>query len=194
MQDAPTAPVATKPATPPKPAANKPVIKNDEDRLLYERALQAQAMYAKAPDAFVAENSADEYTEIRRVYAPDTFDKFDDKGKLVQRAPFHEFFGLPERKHTDVAKGYVPVFNEHGEMVTGPNGEILYKLDRKIHDAKEAAAQRESESRIASARQRQSNKNTAGVDDIEPVGEHDIRELEASRTRGSLEDLRNMGE
>jgi hypothetical protein len=180
-----------------KPKTGQPNIRNEADRILYEKALEAQAMYAKAPDGFASENSSDEFTEIRRVYAPDTFDEVQQNGKKVEtvkKSPYHAYFGLPDRMHSDAARGYIPVFNEHGEIVRGPGDMPLYKLDRKLFDARERAAQLESESRIASTRRNQASKNTAGIDDVDAIGENDIRELQADRKRGSIEDLQNEGD
>ena len=169
-----------------------PKIRSEEDRILYEKALSAQKRYAEAPDIFAAENSSDEFTEIRRVYAPDTFDEIKQNGKkveVVKKAPYHAYFGLPEAMHSDASKGYVPVFDEKGDIVRGPGDMPLYKIDRRISDARELAIQKESEDRISSTRRNQSKKNTAGIKDVEAIGENDIKEFQATRKRGSLNDL-----
>lgn len=127
--------------------------KRPEDQKLLEQALAAQSEMLKAPQSFVSHLSSDEHMALRKIYAPET---------IGSNAKFSAYFGDVREKRFDVAKGYVPVFNEHGELVTNHGGDIMYTIPNVIRDPRIRAAELESEARLRQVTEMAAKRNTTG--------------------------------
>lgn len=122
-------------------------ITDDEVRKVMQQAIKTQEAMRRSPQAFVNVGLEDEHLVLRKTYAPETLERFDVKGR-----PLHThtaYIGRSDQLHVDVGRGYVPVLNEQGQFVRNRGGDILYKIDRRISQAKIEAAGRESRDRLA---------------------------------------------
>ena len=158
--------VEAKPKAPAKTAPSQ--IGDPVERELYERALQAQERFLKAPSSFASQSMCDEHMELRKLYAPDTIDKRDPMtGKLLEKAPQHAYIGDRKARDMDVNRGYVPVFDDTGRHVTTPGGNYMYKMDVRLFDAKQEAYAAESREILQQAEKTASTRSTIGANDAE---------------------------
>lgn len=161
---------------------DKPKIepKTKEIKETLERALAQQAEMLKAPEAFTATVSHDENWQLRVAYAPETIPRYDKRGnelKATEGGHTHTAYIGDARTITkDIAKGYVPVLNEHGEYVTNQGGDILYTRRREITERIISAAQMESRSRLRQVTKLASQKATAT--DVPMAEEGEVKEQE----------------
>ena len=87
---------------------NEPEFANEKDKGRYEKALQAQKRFLKAPEVFVGSQLSDERGELVKLYCPEA---------ATNNPTKHCYFGRARDADVDASKGYAPVMNEHGVQV-----------------------------------------------------------------------------
>jgi hypothetical protein len=121
-------------------------IKNEDIRKIMETALAVQQEMRRSPAAFVGDITSDENMTLRKTYAPETIEKFDNLGR-----PLHSHTAYMADARTiqvDVARGYWPVI-KNGQYICNRGGDILCTMDRSIHDGRVRNIENESRSRIS---------------------------------------------
>jgi len=126
-------------------------IKSPADRERYLMALEKQEEFRQAPDALVGEDLTDEHWELRKLYAPETIEHYDNAGNLLKKAERHAYVGDRKKADVDVARGYVPVFDRHGRQVCNSGGDLLYSMDQEKYDMLQAKYAKQSKDELASA-------------------------------------------
>lgn len=178
------------------PNTTEPAKWTDEtERSLYERAKLVEAKLLAAPETLVVSSTRDEFMELRRAFAPDTIDEFENLGggrvKCTKRATRHEYYAKDDNEvQAIIHAGYVPTRNPETAMfVRTSTGEVLTTIDRRIFDAREASAQAESRARLP----KKARKGMPGVrireKDDDAAASADVNVLEVERKKGGLEDL-----
>ena len=137
---------------------------NAEEKAIIASALAAQENYRKAPDVFMSEDSSDGNAGLVRMYAPECIDKFNQDGKLVEKAKRKPFFSSKENLARWASRGYVPVRGVNGAFVTNDGGDILTSCDRDNADAREARSQNESRAIVRSSAKDLDKMNVAGAE------------------------------
>ena len=131
-------------------------IKDDGIRRIMEEALATQEALRKSPQAFVGEITSEEAMTLRKTYAPETLERFDEKGR-----PLHThtaYLADANAIHVAVARGYVPVLRG-GQFVKNRGGDILCTMDRRVHDAIIRNVENESRERISRVSEKVINRN-----------------------------------
>ena len=146
----------TVPESPKQPAPateQQPVVVNESKKInaldervskisdpkLRERmriALDRQAQFEKAPELFVADTASDVFMKYRQRYLPESIPDIEVVGgkvRVKRPALKHEYFGDPREVDSDVARGYVPIIDEHGQHVCTPDGMYMYETSQKLH-------------------------------------------------------------
>lgn len=137
----------------PKPQATVSVATGatDDEKAIIASALKAEENFRKAPDVFLSEDTSDGNSSLVRMYAPDCIDKFNQDGKLVEKAPRKAFFSSRENLARWASRGYVPVKGVNDALVTNEGGDVLTSCAREISEAREVRAQNESREIIRSS-------------------------------------------
>ena len=155
-----------------------------EEKIIMERALAAQENFRKAPKIFLSEDSTDDNAAMIKLYAPECLDKHDSRGKLVKRAAYTAFFADRKKLAQRAAAGYVPVLGDDGKFVTNGGGDVLCRMDRKMHDAIEARPQIESRNMLGMVNKDISKDKVADT----PEGDaKDLRNTSLEITRETME-------
>lgn len=110
-----------------------------------KRALNVQKRFREAPQLWASETMADALTEHRRVYLPNSFGKHDPvTGKVLEKPEVHAFYGDAREVDADINRGYIPVI-ENGRHAQTKDGMLAYWIPQEMHEARVAAAKRESD-------------------------------------------------
>jgi hypothetical protein len=122
-----------------------------DERAIIASAIAAEENFRKAPDVFLSEDTSDGNASLVRMYAPDCLDKFNSEGKLVAKAARKPFFSSRENLARWASRGYKPVAGVNGALVTNDGGDVLTSCDRRISEARELRAQKESRAIVRSS-------------------------------------------
>jgi len=153
-----------------------------------ERAQRVQERFLKAPEAFVASDTSDEFMEARRVYLPESLPDFDVATGHVTRKPrVHEYFCEKGEVDVYVDRGYSPVLNERGDHHVLPNGMAMMSCPQELFERREQRARAESR-RMShqSAKQMQGRPRSN-----QPVESTGLIEEENKQESMSVEELQN---
>jgi hypothetical protein len=123
----------------------------EDEKAIIAMAMKAEENFRKAPEVFLSEDTADGNVALVRMYAPDCIDKFNQDGKLVERAKRSPFFSSKENLARWAARGYVPVRGVNGAMVRNDGGDILTSCARDMADARERRTQMDSRDLVHSS-------------------------------------------
>jgi len=160
--------------------------KTADIKAIVDRALAYQKEMLKAPEAFTATMSSDENMQLRKAYAPETLPRYDKKGNLLSAAngghTHTAYIGDAKMLHQDIAKGYVPKLNEHGEYVVNQGGDILYTRPREITERIITANQMESRMRVREVTKQATEKSTVKDKDIPLANDGEVKEQELAYT------------
>ena len=121
--------------------------KDPRDRELIERARASQDRMLKTPNLNISPDVVDQNKMLRKMYAPETFDVRLSNGR-VRPAAMTAYFGHHDSREIDVAGGWEPVMNEHGEHVMNKGGDYMYTQPSKLYLARKEQEARLSRSRI----------------------------------------------
>ena len=147
----------------------------DDIKRLIEIAERNEAEYSRAPEAYVINSSEDEHMELRKIYAPETINKYDPGGKLLKKAKRSAYIADKNALELAAQRGYVPKLNEAGEFVRTQHGDVLTTISAERADAMQAASAMESEGIMAG------HEKSAGVKDDSDMA--DVKTEIATRTQ-----------
>ena len=122
---------------------------SDEIKHLVELAKAKEKEYEAAPDAFISEDSTDQHLELRKLYAPETMDKRDEAGKLLEKAPRSAYVADKNKLKLAAQRGYVPVLDGEGNMVVNDGGDVLTTISTERAERMREAPAKESRDRLA---------------------------------------------
>jgi hypothetical protein len=157
---------SSKPEAATKPVDERDQIANITDDKLRERmriALDRQRQFEEAPELYVSDAGTDEFMEFRKRYLPESIPEVEvSSGRVRVKRPelVHAYFGDPREVDADVAKGRVPVIDEHGTHVQTSCGMYMYRSSQKLHKMRQAQTGSE-----AAALLRQGTKEMVDVGD-----------------------------
>jgi len=138
-----------KPAPEEKSQAKQKV--DPEIAALLKQAMAAEEKMLDAPEAFFSEDSADQHGALVEVHCPES---------LGEHAEWTALFG-DAKKRLDgyAAKGYRPIFDGKGSMVTDDQGNPMFKVRKEIFNGRKSVYQKESESNLHNVTQTAKAKN-----------------------------------
>jgi len=163
--------------------ANVATGASDDEKAIIASALAAEENFRKAPDVFLSEDTSDGNSALVRMYAPECIDKFNNEGKLLEKAKRHAFFSSRENLARWASRGYVPVRGVNGALVTNDGGDVLTSCAREIYDAREARSQNESREIVQTAAQ---NLDNVKVDGVEGATASDLRDTTLKVTQEEI--------
>jgi hypothetical protein len=146
--------VETKVETPVVEPNREKFVKDPRDAELIKRARAMQDSMLKTPNLNFSPDVVDQNKMLRRMYAPDTFDT------KTRKATMTAYFGHHDMREIDVASGWEPVINEHGEHVMNKGGDYMYVQPSKLYNARKA--QEASMSRGRLSKPTSGDRQTAG--------------------------------
>ena len=125
-------------------------MKNDQEKIapasaeikaLIEKAERTQELFKKSPKVVVSSMGDDPMMEALREYLPESIPGYDEKGRLVKEATQAGYFALQSQLEAKAARGYKPILDGSGHMVTiGDNSElVLMSRPVAMRDAEDAA-------------------------------------------------------
>lgn len=160
--------------------ADLSIVKDPNILRMLEQAYAVQKSMLEAPEAVTADMTEDVNYKLRKRYAPETIERFDDKGR-----PLHThtaYFGDAREVKLDIAKGYLPVINESGEFVVNMGGDILYVRPLQITESIVRAAQNESRARLSLVTEKARSQSTVRGIDAPQTRNGEIKEEEMAVT------------
>jgi hypothetical protein len=118
---------------------------------LMKQALAAEAKMLEAPDMFFSEDSADQHGSLVRVHCPES---------LGENPEWEAVFG-DGRKRIEgyAAKGYRPIFDDKGGMVTDDQGNPMFKVRKEIIEGRRDVYRKESSDKLNRATEIGKEKN-----------------------------------
>ena len=158
-------------------------LSNVTDKDILKTLVEAQKIQAsmlKAPEAITADMTEDVNYKLRKRYAPETIERFDDKGR-----PLHThtaYFGDANEQRMDIARGYVPVINEGGTFVVNQGGDILYTRPMELTHRVMRSFEMESESRVVNISNHARTVSSAKGIEAPSIHEGEIQEEELAMT------------
>ena len=118
---------------------------------LMKQALAAEAKMLDAPEMFFSEDSADQHGALVKVHCPES---------LGEHAEWTAVFGDGKKRIEGyAAKGYRPIFDDRGGLVTDEQGNPMFKVRKQIYDGRKAVYQKESSDKLKRVTQSAKEKN-----------------------------------
>ena len=135
---------------PKEPVQDKQKVAPEVAALL-ELAVAAEEKMLDAPDLFFGEDSADQHGSLVKVHCPES---------LGENAEWTSVFG-DAKKRLDgyAAKGYRPISDGKGNIVTDDQGNPMFKVRKKIFEGRKDVYRKESEANLHQVTRRVKDKS-----------------------------------
>jgi len=135
-------------------------------------AMKKEEEFKEAPDAFVSSSTYDPHLELRRLYAPETLETVEYDANGIPRAKpgeLHAYMADPNELKLTAQRGYTPVLDGHGQMVTGAGGSVLCTCPQEMYERIQAKNIEESKKRFANIEKGIGTAKSTGVDEAMDV-------------------------